>query len=61
MIYHDSTNFEAKKIQKWLRELMRDTIVRIAKVVQHAREKYWEIVLRGCTAQARLKDGKGEI
>lgn len=42
MIYHDSTDFETKKIQKWLRELMRDTILRIAKVVLPARVKYWE-------------------
>ena len=37
MIYHDSTDFETKKIQKWLRELMRDTILRIAKVVLPAK------------------------
>ena len=30
MIYHDATNFESRKIQKWLRELLRDTILRIA-------------------------------
>lgn len=42
MIYHDSTDFETRKIQKWLRELMRDTILRIAKVVLPARVKYWE-------------------
>lgn len=33
MIYHNSTDFETRKIQKWLREIMRDTILRIAKVV----------------------------
>lgn len=42
MIYHDSTDFETKKIQKWLRELIHDTILRIAKVVLPARVKYWE-------------------
>lgn len=42
MIYHDSTDFETKKIQKWLRELMRDTILRVAKVILPARVKYWE-------------------
>lgn len=42
MIYHDSTDFETKKIQKWLRELMRDTIQRVAKVILTARVKYWE-------------------
>lgn len=42
MIYHGATGFEASKIQKWLRELMRDIILRIAKVVLPARVKYWE-------------------
>ena len=42
MIYHDATDFETKKIQKWLRELMRDIILRIAKEVIPARVKYWE-------------------
>ena len=42
MIYHDSTDFESKKIQKWLQELMRDIILRIAKVILPARVKYWE-------------------
>lgn len=42
MIYHDSTDFETKKIQQWLRELMRDTILRVAKVILPARVKYWE-------------------
>lgn len=42
MIYHDSTDFETKKIQKWLRELMRGTILRVAKVILPARVKYWE-------------------
>ena len=42
MIYHDSTDFETRKIQKWLRELMRDTILRVAKVILPARVKYWE-------------------
>ena len=39
MIYHDSTDFENKKIQKWLRELMHDIILRVAKVVLPARVK----------------------
>lgn len=42
MIYHDSTDFETKKIQKWLRELLRDIILRIAQVILPARVKYWE-------------------
>lgn len=42
MIYHDATDFETKKIQKWLWELMRDTILRVAKEVLPARVKYWE-------------------
>lgn len=42
MIYHDATDFETKKIQKWLRELMRDIILRIAKEVLPARVKCWE-------------------
>lgn len=42
MIYTDSTHFETRKIQKWLRELMRDTILRVAKVTLPARVKYWE-------------------
>lgn len=42
MIYHDATDFETKKIQKWLRELMRDIILCIAKEVLPARVKYWE-------------------
>ena len=42
LIYHDYTDFETNKIQNWLRELMRDTILRIAKVVLPARVKYWE-------------------
>lgn len=42
MIYHDATDFESKKIQKWLRELMRDTILRVARIELPARVKYWE-------------------
>ena len=42
MIYHDATNFETKKIQKWLRELMRDTVLRVAKEILPARVRYWE-------------------
>lgn len=42
MIYHGSTDFETKKIQKWLRELMRDTILRVARIELPARVKYWE-------------------
>ena len=33
IVYHESTDFETNKIQKWLRELRRDTILRVAKVV----------------------------
>ena len=51
MIYHDFTDFETRKILKWLRELMRDTILRIAKVVLPARVKYWEN-MRACMAPA---------
>ena len=42
MIYHDSTDFENMEIQKWLRELMHDIILRVAKVILPARVKYWE-------------------
>lgn len=42
MICHDKTNFEDRKIQKWLRELMRDSILRIAKGVLPKRVRYWE-------------------
>lgn len=42
MIYHPATNFESKGIQKWLRELFRDTILRIAKDVLPKRVRYWE-------------------
>lgn len=42
MIYHPSTVFESKKIQKWLRELLRDTILRIAQDVLPKRVRYWE-------------------
>lgn len=44
MIYHDSTDFETKKIQKWLRELMRDTILRVAKIILPTRVRYWEYI-----------------
>lgn len=42
MVYYESTDFESRKMQKWLRELLRDTILRIAKVILPARVKYWE-------------------
>lgn len=42
MVYYNATNFESNKIQKWLRELLRDTILRIAKVILPERVKYWE-------------------
>lgn len=42
MIYHPSSDFESKKIQKWLRELFRDTILRIAQDVLPKRVRYWE-------------------
>lgn len=60
MIYHDFTDFETRKIQKWLRELMRDTILRIAKVVLPARVKYWENMKglhgSGVTSQASSEE-----
>lgn len=42
MIYHNKTNFEDKKIQKWLRKIMRDIILRIAQTVLPERVRYWE-------------------
>jgi len=42
MIYHHDTDFESKKTQKWLRELFRDTILRIARKVLPERVRYWE-------------------
>lgn len=41
MIYHSTTDFESKKTQKWLRELFRDMIMRIAKEVLPKRVHYW--------------------
>ena len=32
MIYHDSTDFETRKIQKWLRELMREPYSELLKL-----------------------------
>lgn len=42
MIYHHDTDFESRKTQKWLRELFRDTILRIARKVLPERVRYWE-------------------
>lgn len=42
IVYHAATDFESKKIQKWLRELLRDIILRVARIVLPARVKYWE-------------------
>lgn len=42
LVYHDGTDFETRKIQKWLRELFRDIILRVAKEVLPKRVKYWE-------------------
>lgn len=42
MIYHSETDFESRKTQKWLRELFRDTILRVAEDVLPKRVKYWE-------------------
>lgn len=42
MIYSPETDFQPKPIQKWLRELFRDLILRVAKDVLPKRVKYWE-------------------
>ena len=42
MIYCDTTDFETKRIQKWLQELLRDIILRVAREVLPARVEYWE-------------------
>ncbi len=42
MVYHSHTDFDSRKTQKWLRELFRDTILRIAKEVLPERVRYWE-------------------
>lgn len=42
LIYCDETDFESSKVQKWLRELLRDTILQVARTVLPERVKYWE-------------------
>lgn len=42
MIYGSDTDFTPKPIQKWLRELFRDIILRVAKNVLPKRVAYWE-------------------
>lgn len=42
LVYNRLTPFESRKAQKWLRELLRDTIMLVAKEVLPARVKYWE-------------------
>lgn len=42
MIYSPETDFKPKPIQKWLRELFRDLIMRVAKDVLPKRVAYWE-------------------
>ncbi|MCH5234104.1 MAG: M48 family metallopeptidase [Muribaculaceae bacterium] len=42
LIYCPATDFESKKIQKWLRDLLRDVILNTAKQILPDRVKYWE-------------------
>ena len=42
LIYHAATDFEARGIQKWLRELFRDIIFNVAAAVLPARVRHWE-------------------
>lgn len=42
IVYHLGTDFNSKKTQKWLRELFRDLIMRVAKEILPARVRYWE-------------------
>ena len=58
MIYHGSTDFENRKIQKWLRELMSETILRIAKVVLPGRVNILELSFH--THRRGFKDGKSK-
>lgn len=41
-IYHPDTDFEARGMQKWLRELLRDIIYSVAGEVLPKRVRYWE-------------------
>ena len=42
MVYIPTTEFSTKSIQKWLRELFRDIILKVAKKVLPQRVRYWE-------------------
>ncbi len=42
IVYHSGTDFGSKKVQKWLRELFRDLILRVAKDILPKRVQYWE-------------------
>lgn len=42
IVYSGHTDFETKAIQKWLRVLLRDTILSVAQSVLPARVRYWE-------------------
>ena len=42
IIYHSATDFESSKTQRWLRELFRDLILRVARQVLPARVRYLE-------------------
>lgn len=40
--YHDYTDFETPKAQKWMRELLRDVIESVANRILPGRVRYWE-------------------
>lgn len=42
MVYSPNTDFSTRSIQKWLRELFRDVIMKIAKRVLPERVRFWE-------------------
>lgn len=42
ILYHPDTDFDARGIQKWLREIFRDTIHELANRVLPERVKHWE-------------------
>ena len=42
IVYHSGTDFESRKVQKWLRELFRDLILRVARDILPERVRYWE-------------------
>lgn len=42
MIYHSASDFQARGIQKWLRELFRDIIMKKAEEILPQRVKFWE-------------------